>query len=225
MWVPSGATILAGVNLERVRASSLRPRFPAAARTFIDSLGGAGSVLVASDGSDFLVLTRYANGQAPSGATLLGPGLAALGTPGWLRAATSQRRHRAADTNSLMERAEPLAAAAGIWVVAAGNAHLPVSGNGENLNRLLHATEYATLSVRLTDRIALDAVGTCSGPESARHLEETVRAYLALGAAGTARQPALSGLLRQVRVDRDDRAVRLTLVAQASQLEPLYKLF
>jgi hypothetical protein len=110
-------------------------------------------------------------------------------------------------------------------MVAAGNANLPVSGNGENLTGLLHATAYATLSVRLTDQVALEVVGMCRGPESARHLEETVRAFASLGAAATARQPAVSGLLRRIRVSRDDRAVHVTLAAAPAELEPLFRLF
>jgi len=65
-------------------------------------------------------------------------------------------------------------------------------------------------------------VGVCSGPESARHLEETARALITLGAAGSARQPALSGLLRRIRLTREDRAVHLTLVAQAAEVKTAF---
>jgi hypothetical protein len=219
--VPPAATILAGVNLDRVRASPLHQRIPPAALAFLESLGAAHSVLVASDGSNFLILTRGDFRQATPGATLLAPGLAAVGSPDWVRAAAS--RHGAA--NGLLVRAGPLAAAAEIWIVAAGNATLPVSGNGENLNRLLHATEYATLTVRLTDGVALEAVGMCRGAEVAQHLEETVRAIITLGAAGARRQPALAAMLRRIRVSREDRAVRINLMAQADELGPLLGMF
>jgi hypothetical protein len=220
--VPAAATILAGANLDRLRTSPLHRQLPPAALAFLESLGGAGSVLVASDGGNYLVLTRGDFRRAPPGATLLGQGLAAVGSPDWLRAAASRHGRPAAATNGLLARAEPLAAAAEIWIAAAGNANLPLSGNGENLNRLLHATQYATLTVRLTDQVSLDVVGMCSGPEPARHLEETVRAFVTLGAAGTARQPAVSGLLRRIRVTRDGRVVYVTLVAQAAELKPFF---
>jgi hypothetical protein len=220
--VPAGATILAGVNLDRVRASPLHLQLPPAILAFLESISGARSVLAASDGTNYLVLTRGDFRQAPSGTTLLGQGLAAVGSSDWLRAAASQ--HGRSGPNGLLARAEPIAAAADIWMAAAGSANLPVSGNGENLNRLLHQTEFTTLTIRLTDNVTIDATGMCRGPEAALHLEETVRAIVTLGAAGTARQPALSGLLRRIRVTRDGRVVHLTLEAQAAELQTVFRL-
>ena len=216
--VPPEATILAGVNLERVRSSPLRPQFPPAALAFLDSLAAARSALVASDGNRYLVLTR---GEV-AGFTVLGHGVEGSGSPDWLSFAWTRG---SATSNALLARAEPVAASADIWIAAAGNANLPVSGNGENLNNLLHSTEYATLSVRLTDNVALEAMGLCSAPEPARHLEETVRAFVSIGAGATARQPELSGLLRRIRVTRDGRAVHVTLVVQAAELQGVLKLF
>jgi hypothetical protein len=216
------ATILAGVNLDRVRASPLYRQFPTAASGFLDSLGPARSVLVASDGVRYLVLTHGDFRVAPSGATLLANGLAGMGSPDWLEAA----RHsgQGAGKNALLARASPIAATADIWMAASGSAILPLSGNGENLNNLLHATQYATLSVRLTDKVSLEIVGICPGPEPARHLEETVRAFIGIGAGTTARQPAISGLLRRIQVTRDGSAVHVVLVAQAAELQTVLKL-
>jgi hypothetical protein len=223
--VPPGATILAGVNLVRLRASPLHRQLPPAALAFLAPLDEANALLVASDGTNYLAVTHGSFRQAPSGATLLTPGLAAAGSTGWLRAAESRQHGHGGGATPLLERAGPVAAASDIWMVAAGNADLPLSGNGDNLNRLLHATEYATLSVRLTDRIDLEVVGVCRGPGPARQLEETVRAFLTLSAAGTARQPGISGLLRRVRLSRNDRAIHLALEAQPAELEPLSRLF
>jgi hypothetical protein len=219
--VPPTATILAGVNLQQVRASPLYRRLPPAALALTEALAGARSVLVASDGGNYLILTRGEFRQAPPGATLLDPGLAAAGSPGWVQAAKSQH----GVSNGMLARAAPLAGTAEIWMAAAGNANLPLSGNGENLNGLLHETEYTTLTVRLTDEVAMEAIGMCRRPESARHLEETVRSFVTLGAAATKRQPALSGLLRRIRVSSDGRAVHVTLAAQAGELEELFKVF
>jgi hypothetical protein len=220
--VPPGATILAGVNPDRVRASPLYRQLPAAASGFLDSLGPARSVLVASDGARYLALIRGDFRDAPSGATLLGKGLAGMGSPDWLEAARGGRPN--AGKSALLTRAGQVAASADIWMAAAGSANLPVSGNGENLNNLLHATEYATLSIRLTDNVALEIVGMCPGPEPARHLEETVRAFVSIGAGTTARQPAISGLLWRIQVTRDGRDVHVSLVAQAADLQTVLKL-
>jgi hypothetical protein len=64
----------------------------------------------------------------------------------------------------------------------------------------------------------------CPGPEPARHLEETVRAFVSIGAGTTARQPAISGLLRRIQVTRDGRDVHVSLVAQAADLQTVLKL-
>jgi hypothetical protein len=204
--VPLAATVLAGVNLERVRSSPLHQKLPAAVRTFIDSLGTARSVLLASDGANYLVLS---GGDRPP-----------MGSPGWIGDAATP--HRGAP-NVLLARAEPLAGPSDVWVVAAGSANLPLTGNGENLTRMLHATDYATLSVRLSDRVVLDVVGMCRDAETGRHLEETLRAFLMLGAAGARREPALVGLLRSVQITRDDRAVRLHVAADPEELGVLLR--
>ena len=48
---------------------------------------------------------------------------------------------------------------------------------------------------------------------------------ITLGAAGTAKQPAISGLLRQIRLTRDDRTVHVTLTVPIEQMEMVLKLF
>lgn len=223
--IPPGAVILAGVDLGRLRALPLHQQMPPAAMAFLEPFHDADSLLAASNGSDYLVVSRGSFRQAPAGATLLAPGLAAAGSPGWLSAAAAQHRSGATGAPALLERAEPLAAAGEIWMIAAGSATLPVSGNAENLNRLLHTTQYATLSIQLTNGIALDAMGMCDTSDSARHLEETVRAFATLGAAASARQPAVASLLKRIRISREDRAVHLNLPAQPADLEQLFKQF
>ena len=223
--VPPSALILAGIHLDRLRASPLKQQLPPAALAFLEPLREADSLLIASNGKDYLALSRGTFRQAPSGGTRLGPGLAAAGSPNWLRAAAEQRRSGAAGTAPLLAQAEPLARTSEIWMVVAGNATLPLTGNGENLNRLLHATRYTTLTLRLTDKVALDAVGMCSTPESARNLEGTVRAFITLGTAASARQTAVAGMLKRIRTTCEDRAVHLSLSVDAAELEQLFKLF
>ena len=217
--VPAGATILAGVNLDRVRASPLFGQFPPAVRAFLEAWNSAHSILAASDGSRYLVLARGDFSAAPAGSTPIAKGLAASGSADWVDAA----RH-GSGRNALLPRAETVAASSDIWMVADGNASLPVTGNAENLNRLLHMTEYATLTVRLTDSAALEVTGACSGAEQASHLEETVRAFAGIGAGAAARQPALAAILRRVRITRDGRAVHVVLTVEAVELPELLKL-
>jgi hypothetical protein len=223
--VPPGAVIVAGINLGRLRSSPLHQQLPPAALALLEPLRTADSLLFASSGSDYIAISRGSFRQAPAGATLLEPGLAAAGSPGWLRAATARQRSAATGPNALLERAEPLAKASAIWMVVAGSATLPVSGNAQNLNSLLHTTQYATLSVQLANSVTLAATGECGTPGAARHLEETLRAFVSLGSAGSAHQPAVASLLRRIQVSREDSVVRLNLQAQPADLDLLFKLF
>jgi hypothetical protein len=220
-YVPAGANILAGVNLQRLRASPLYPQLPPAAAVFLAPLGNAESLLVASHGSEYLALSRGAFRQAPAGAVLLHPGIAGAGSPAWLRNAAA----RSGGSSPLLERAKAVADASEIWMVADGAATLPVTGNAANLNRLLHSTQYATLSVRLTSNISIDVEGMCGTADSARQLEGTLRAFLSLGAAAEGHQQAVAGLLKRIRISRDDRAVHMTLTVDAGELAQFLKLF
>ncbi|MEI9974833.1 MAG: hypothetical protein WDO73_23955 [Ignavibacteriota bacterium] len=47
---------------------------------------------------------------------------------------------------------------------------------------------------------------------------------ITLGAVAVARQPAVSGLLRRIRVSRDDKTVHVTLAVQAGELETVFNL-
>ena len=219
--IPASATLLAGANLERVRASPLAGKLPPAVQTALEPWRDAAAVVIASDGHNFLALARGAFQQAPAGAALLSPGLAAAGSPDWVQAAA--RPHGAPAASPLLSRAQSAAGSGDLWIAAAGSAKLPLTGNGENLAQLLHSTDSTTLTLRLGDPITLEIVGNCRTPEAAQRLEETVRAYVSL-AAGTSRQPALADLLRRVQVRRDSGTVRVTLTAQADELGTLFQL-
>jgi hypothetical protein len=219
--VPAGATILAGVNLDRLRASPLHEQLPPAALALLEPLRDASFLLVAANASDYVAISRGSFHQAPAGATLLAPGMAALGSPDWLRAVGTSHQPEA----PLLQRAEPLAATSELWMVTEGNANLPLSGNGENLNRLLHMTQYTTWSVRLTNNVTVEAVGMCDGPETAQRLEETVRAFLSLGGAANARRPEMRALLKRIQLRREDRTVHLSLTAEPAEMEQLFKIF
>lgn len=110
-------------------------------------------------------------------------------------------------------------------MAAAGSANLPVSGNAENINRLMHFTRYTTIGVQLRDNIGMEAVGVCGNSDSALHLEETLRAYRSMGMAATARQPAVVGLLNQMTIRREDRSVHVGLSVSGSQFGELLRLF
>jgi hypothetical protein len=222
-YIPSSATILAGVNLRQLRTSPFYGQLPPAVSIFLEPLKDADSLLIASDGKDYLVLSRGAFRQTPAGTTLMAPGVAATGTPGWLEAAVSHSSGSAG--SALLERAQTVAAGNEIWMVAAGGANLPVSGNAGNLNRLLHDTQYTTLTVRFAERLQLDATGVCASADAARQLQGTVQAFVTLGAAATKRQPQVVGLLKRIQVLLDANSVHVKLSADTADLGTILGMF
>jgi hypothetical protein len=180
-------------------------------------------LLLTSNGKDYLAIGRGPFRQAPPGSTLLAPNLAVIGSPDAVRAATEQHR-RGVSVAPALGLAEKLASGREIWIVAMGNANLPVSGNAQNLNRLLHSTEYATLAVHVTDGIQAQATGVCGTAEAARRLEEELRAMASIAAAEE-RQPGIAAGLRAIRVSREDRTVRVDLRADAAGVGQLLRLF
>jgi hypothetical protein len=214
--LPADTVVLGGVDCERLRASPVYRKLPAAVTALLQPLRPATYLLLAFNGKDYLAIGRGPFGQALPGATLLAPDLAVAGSPDAVRAATAQHRRGVPGVPGLVLRAEKLASGPEIWILAMGNATLPVNGNAQNLNRLLHATEYATLAVHVTDGIEAEATGVCGTAEGARRLEEELRAMASVAAAAEARQPGLAAQLRAIQVSREERTVRVHLRADAA---------
>jgi hypothetical protein len=209
--IPADTLILAGLNLDEVRASPLYAKLPPAARAFAEPLGDARYLLLASNGKDIVAIARGRFREAPPGATLVAPGLAVTGPPGSVRAAIAQHKTGRNGAPDLLARAASLADGRQIWIVARGGVPLPVAGNADNLNRLLRNTEYAGIAVRLGSGIEIEASAVGRTAEAGREFEENLRAILSLTAAASARQPDLVALIRSIRIRREDRAVRASL--------------
>ena len=207
---------VAGVNLDRLRASELYRTIPPDAAGLLESARNAGYILAAYDGKDILVAARGDFGSPPAGAVLLGKNIAVFGSPAAVRAAAAQYNSGQTGARRLLDRAESVAADP-LWMAVRGGASFPLTGNAANLNRLLQLTEYATLGVRLGSRIDLEAAGAGRTPEAARNLEETLRALFSLAAAAAAREPDLTALLGSVQVRREGLTVRATLSAAPEQ--------
>lgn len=223
--LPADCTVAAGVDCDRVRASPLYAKLPAAATALLTPYRGASRILAASTGKDYLIVARGRFSSAPPGATLLAPGLAAAGSPEWLRAAEAQHRKGARGFPALLRMAEPVAKTAEIWIAAMGNASLPLSGNAENITRLLHSTQYATLGARLGDAIQLEVDGVCATPATAQHLEESLRAMITLGEAVSSRQPPVVRMLQSIDLRHEDRTMRGILSVPPGDAGALFQLF
>lgn len=214
--IPAGATLLAGIDLVRLRASPLYSSLPQSAAALVAPLGEARSLLVASDGKNLLVIARGPFRQAPAGAMLLGDGLAIAGTPNWTNAAAVQHRTGKPGAPDLVADAAE-AAANPIWIAALGGRPLPLSGNAANLNRLLRAADHAVIGVQLDDPVRVQATVVGRTADAARQVEETLRASITMTAAAESRHGDVVAMLRAIQLSRDDRTVRATLSASPEQ--------
>lgn len=208
---------MAGVNLEQLRASALYRRLPPGAAPFLEPLRNASYLLLAWNGKDVLAIARGTFREPPAGAVLLAKNLAVSGSPEAVRVAAAQRKTGQTGARWLLERAAGPAAANPIWAATRGGVAYPLSGNAANLNQFLRLVEYASVAVRLDPDIRLEAVGDGRTPESAQHLEETLRASFSLAASGASRDRALADLLRSIQVEREGLAVHATLSVAPEQ--------
>jgi hypothetical protein len=211
--IPADTLLLAGLNLDELRASPLYPKLPPAVQALAEPLRDAGYLLLASNGKDLLSIARGRFRKAPPGATLVETGLAVAGPPDSVRAALAQYKTGREGAPDLLARAAPLAEGKQIWMVVRGGVPLPVTGNAANLNRLLGDTEYAAITARIGPQIEIEATAVGRTADAGREFEENLRAILTLTAAACARQPDLVALAHSIRISREDRIVRAVLSA------------
>ncbi len=209
--IPDGSRALAGLNLDALRRAPLYAHTPQAARAAIDVVPGASRLTLAWDGKDLLTLAEGDFATAPSGFTLIRPHLAAGGSAEAIREAQAASRTGGAGASGLLAQAAALAPDHAIWIAADGDADLPFNGNLANLNRVLRYSRYATVAVRVTDRLEIEADAVCAGPGQARELEEKLRAFVSLLAAAGARSPDLAAIWANLHIDARESTVRVTV--------------
>jgi hypothetical protein len=209
--VPTATVALAGVDLDRLRASPLVAKLPPVALAFLEPYGHAHYVVIAATGVELLTIAR---GVVP-GATQLAPDLALSGAPDLIAAATAA--HPAA---GILAQAESVAASP-VWIAVRGGVALPLEGNLANVNNLLRDTEYVTLAVQPGDPTELLLVARCPSPEATLRFEQSFRALVSLTIGANARQPATAGMLHSIRIGREERVVHVSLSAPPEALARL----
>jgi hypothetical protein len=203
--VPAATIALAGVDLDRLRASPLYVRLPSEALAFLAPFAHAHHVLIASTGVELLIIAR---GVVP-GATQVAPDVALSGAPGLIAAATAE--HSPA---GILAPAESVAAARPVWIAVRGGVALPLEGNLANVNNLLRGAEYVTLTLDPGDPADLRLVARCPTPEAGLHFEQSFRALVSLAAAHAT-------VLESIRIVREERVVRVSLSAPLDALVKL----
>ena len=217
--IPPATSVLAGIQLDRVRASPVFQKVPAAALALLDPLRIASSLLLAFDGKDLVWAARGNFPPTPPGALLLNPHLAIAGSPSLVQAGTAQHASGRTGVPALTGQAE-LIAIEPIWAIARRGTVLPLSGNAANVNRLLAMADYTTLAVELNSGLVLHAAGHCESDDQARRLEETVRGFLSLARAG-ARDSDAGGLLARVKIRREGLTVYADAPVSPDEIEKL----
>jgi hypothetical protein len=222
--IPSDTLVVAGMNLDLLRASALYERLGPVAAAFLEPLREARYALVAYNGKDVLVAARGAFRAAPPGAVLLAKGLAVAGSPAAVRAAAAQRKTGAAGAPWLLDRGAEAQRFGQIWAVARGGGAMSLAGNAANLSRLLSLTEYATFAARFGDRIELQATGVARDAASAQRLEESLRGFVSLALLAAKRNAALAAPLRALQVSRQGSAAQVSLSASPEEAVALFSL-
>jgi len=218
--IPPGTRVLAGIHLDRVRASPVFQKIPAGWLALLEPARTASSLLLAYDGKDLLWAARGNFPPTPPGASLLNSHLAIAGPSSLVQAATAQHAAGRSAVPALSGQAE-LVAAQPIWAIARRDTSLPFSGNAANLNRLLAMADYTSLGVELNSALVLHAAGHCQSDDQARRLEETVRGMLSLARAA-ARGSDVASLLGAIQIRRDGLTVHADAPIPPDAIDKLF---
>ena len=223
--IPPDAVLIGGVDLAALRASPLYSKIPPAANAFAAQFGEVSSALATYKEKELLIAVRGTFKAPPAGASTIAPGLALIGSPEQVAAATSQFKSGRTGSPALLAQAEPLAAGALLWVAARGDAPLPLAENVANLTHILRKAQFVTLTVRTGAGLSLELRALAPDTSAAGAIEETLRADLTLAAAGEAKRPDVAGALRSAQVSRADREVRITLSMSDDVAGRLFAMF
>lgn len=218
-YVPPDTVALAVVHFDRLRNSDLQRTLPSAWLSALVPFQEANLAWIAYNGRDLLVIAQGHFSSPPPGALLVTQQLALAGSGVQVRAAMRQHATHQSGAPQLIAQAESVLEQP-IGAIIRGDAQLPLSGNGANLNRMLHFTRYVTAAADADSALRIKLTGSCAGPENASHLEESLRALITLATAET-RAPGLRSLLKSIQIDREASTVHIHLQADQAALQQL----
>jgi hypothetical protein len=98
-----------------------------------------------------------------------------------------------------------------------GDGRLPLADNLANAGTLLSMASSSTLMAHVENAVELELTALSASSAQALQLEESLRAMLTLGAAGT-KDAELAALLRDVRIQRENMLVRVNVIASPDSL-------
>jgi hypothetical protein len=227
VFIPPDTVALAGVNMDRLRATHLyrklaeQNRLP---RSGEFSSRDLHDLLLASDGRNVLTMVHGALAAKPAGdlnATEY-KGFTLYGNGAAVRAAIDQSKSGGRGApRDLMARVEALPADTQVWAVVAGwrgmgPDQLREMGNLGNLDRVLRSVEGASLTVDLRTGVHAAFVGDSRNEADAKNLADSLRGLAALARMGAPRsvpgdQPDLLRALDGIQVKQEGRTVQVNL--------------
>jgi hypothetical protein len=257
--VPADTIVLAGIRMSELRSTPLYTKMIAekrlselddfAKRTNFDPRKDVNELLVASNGTDNVVLARgNFKIQAPAGtrksvykgATLYGQGdgayaildatTAVAGVESAVRKAIDQKQSGQRGAAGLIDRARGLSGPGQIWVVANGWGALPDrlsrdGGNLSNLSRFFRGVEKATATVDLRSGLVAKAQGECRTEQDAKTLGDAARGVVGLGRLTVPEnKPEMLKLFDGIKVDQKDRFIDVDVNVPADLLDGLLQM-
>lgn len=213
--VPRDAQFIAGVDLAGVRSWPLYRALPDSLRATITPVASAHTILLASGGKDLWIAARGPFASPPAGAITPAPGVALYGVPEPLTPACKTGRPVA---TPLLAQAESIAAGAPLWAVAQGGAPLPLPQNFSNAAGVLRRAQFLTLTIRRANGLSVELRALAPDQQTARVIEETLRADLTLAAAAEAGRPDAAAALRAATVTRAAAETKVNLSLSDSLL-------
>lgn len=201
---PADSAAVAVIELEPLRAAPVYNKLPAPVRSLTEPLKGVKHLALCWNGKDLLMVAGGFS-QVPNGYTEIGKGLAATGSAERIAAA---RKALSGNTPGV----QPLQATAEIQATLFGDGKLPLPGNLANAGNLLRMAGTSTLTVHVENEVELELASQCASSGKALQLEQSLRALVTLAIAGS-KDPSVSALLQEVRIQRENILVRVHTVA------------
>jgi len=196
--IPPGTIALAGMDLDKLRATTLASLLPPITANASYALG-------TYNGRNSLLLLRGHFREAPPGTVLISDTLAVLG---------KQQSGAGEAPTRLLEIAERVAPAGPVWIVSRGGVTLPFSGNAANINQVLRLADFVTAVAHVGSSIQIDATAECANSANSTHLEENLRAIRTFLEAANPRSP-----LQSLEIRRDDKVVHASITTTPEMLQ------
>lgn len=222
--VPADSSLVAGVKLSEVRQWPLYEHLPDSWRSALAPVEGAQTAILATGGKEFLLIAQGRFPSPPPGTLMAAPDLAIFGPSDSARDAAARYRTGAAPQTELLKTAESLPSGTPLWLVARGDAELPIPGNVTNFLSILRKARWIALTVQRNGALRFDLRATAPNEQAARAIEETLRADLTLAAAGEARRPEVAAVLKKAEVTRDGLGVEVRFSASDQTAARLFGL-